>query len=112
MGSSLQDLRRFPDDARADAGYALHLVQVGQEPPDWRPMPIVGPGAVEIRVHSAREDRVIFVARFAEAIYVLHAFAKSTRQTRTADLQLARTRLRETLETRRVRLTQPRSEER
>lgn len=75
-------------------------------------MPIVGPGAAEIRVHSGKEYRVIFVAKFIEAIYVLHAFAKNTRQTRHADIELARTRLREIVETRRKLSMQPRKEER
>ena len=101
MGTTLADLRRFPADARVDAGHALYLVQLGEEPPDWRPMSIVGPGAAEIRIHSEREYRVIFVARFAEAVYVLHVFAKSTRRTRNADTNLARARLREILAARR-----------
>ena len=55
----------------------------------------VGPGAMEIRIHVLGEWRVIFVARFADTVYVLHAFQKKTRKTRQADIELARKRYRE-----------------
>jgi putative component of toxin-antitoxin plasmid stabilization module len=57
--------------------------------------PSVGPGVNEIRVHTALEHRVLFVAKFEEAVYVLHAFEKKSRKTRDADLALARERLRQ-----------------
>jgi phage-related protein len=44
---------------------------------------------------------VFYVAKFAEAIYVLHAFAKRTRQTRQADLELGRKRLADVIRSRR-----------
>jgi phage-related protein len=53
----------------------------------------VGPGVAEIRIHSGVEHRVFYVAKFADAVYVLHAFEKRTRQTRQADLEVARKRL-------------------
>jgi phage-related protein len=68
-------------------------VQQGLVPDDWKPMPSVGAGVAEIRVHTTLEHRIVYVAKFEEAIYVLHAFAKRTRQTRSADIELARTRL-------------------
>jgi phage-related protein len=55
-------------------------------------MPSVGPGVHEIRLRTGREHRVFYVARFGEAIYVLHAFEKKTRRTDQADLDLARRR--------------------
>jgi phage-related protein len=103
VGSALDDLKEFSDNARREAGHALHLVQVGQEPPDWRPMSTIGPGAIEIRVHAESEYRIIYVARFAEGIYVLHAFVKRSRQTPQRDLELARARLREVAQGRRQR---------
>lgn len=51
VGSSLDDLRNFPDEARRAAGFELHAVQSGFEPSDWKPLPIVGSGAREIRIH-------------------------------------------------------------
>jgi phage-related protein len=65
-------------------------------------MSTVGSGTIEIRIHAESEHRVIYVARFAEGIYVLHAFAKRSRQTQR-ELELARARLREVAHQRRQR---------
>jgi phage-related protein len=92
LGSSLTDLRAFPADARRDAGYQLRRVQSGLMPSDWKAMPSVGPGVYEIRVHTGAEHRIFYVAKFSEAIYVLHAFEKRTRQTRPQDVDVARRR--------------------
>lgn len=61
-------------------------------PADWKPMLNVGAGAYEIRVHVLGEWRVIYVAKFADAVYVLHAFQKKTQQTRKKDIELAAAR--------------------
>ncbi len=71
------------------------MAQVGRNPDDWKPMSTVGPGACEIRVRDeAGAFRVIYVARFADAVYVLHAFQKKTRKTSRMDVELARQRYR------------------
>ena len=93
VGSSIDDLRAFPADARRAAGYQLRRVQSGFMPSDWKPMPTVGPGVHEIRIRTGLEHRVFYLARFEEAVYVLHSLEKRTRQTREADLVLARRRL-------------------
>jgi phage-related protein len=96
LGGSLDDLRGFPADARREAGYQLDRVQRGLDPDDWRPMPSVGAGVREIRVRErAGAFRVIYVATFADVVYVLHAFQKKTRQTAKRDIDLAASRLRE-----------------
>ena len=100
-GSSKSDLKGFPAEARRVAGYQLWLVQQGRVPDDWKPLQSVGIGAKEIRVHTGREHRVIYIASFAEGVYVLHAFEKKTRRTARRDLELARTRLREVVNRRR-----------
>jgi hypothetical protein len=64
MGDSLERLRGAPVDIRSD----------------------------EIRVHGGSEYRIFYVARFAEAVYVLHCFVKKTRATRQADMDLGRHR--------------------
>ena len=93
VGSSLDDLRQFPAGARREAGFELSNVQAGLQPSDWKPMSTVGAGAVEIRIKDAAGIyRVIYVARFEEAIYVLHAFEKKTQKIRKADIELARAR--------------------
>ncbi|PYS65515.1 MAG: hypothetical protein DMF74_03825 [Acidobacteria bacterium] len=100
LGSSLDELRESPDDARQEAGFQLRKVQRGGSPTDWKPMPSVGSGVVEIRVHTAQEYRVFYIANFTEAIYVLHAFTKRTQKTLHRDIQLARRRYSELLRTR------------
>ena len=95
MGASLEDVRDFPPDARQAAGYELRRVQMGSMPTDWKSIPSVGPGVNELRIHMHLEYRVLYVAKFEEAVYVLHAFEKKSRQTRDTDLALARERLRQ-----------------
>ena len=103
VGSSLEDLRAFPETARRQAGYQLRRVQQDLLPDNWRPMRSVGTGVAEIRLRSDGEHRVLYVAKFDEAIYVLHAFHKSTRQTGRLDLELGRKRLAEVIRSRRDR---------
>jgi phage-related protein len=92
LGSSRSDLQAFTRDVRRLAGFQLRLVQQGLEPLDWKPMPSIGPGVREIRIHTEVEHRVCYVAKFTEAIYVLHAFEKRTRKTSQHDVELARQR--------------------
>jgi phage-related protein len=89
--SSYSNLCSFPDIARHEAGFQLRRVQQGRMPEDWKPMSDVGPGAIEIRIHHPHEHRVIYVAKFLEAIYVIHAFEKKTQKTPQTDLNIART---------------------
>ncbi len=95
VGSSLDDLRNFPDEARRAAGFELRAVQDGLEPSDWKPMPVIGPGVKEIRIHVLGERRVIYVSKFRDVVYVLHAFQKKTRRTSAQDIDLARRRRRQ-----------------
>jgi phage-related protein len=103
LGSSRYDLRHFPRKARQRAGYELYLVQSGLQPTDWKSMPSIGVGVQEIRVHTELEHRVFYVAKFEEAIYVVHAFEKKSRKTASYDLDLAKSRLRALLQKRRRR---------
>jgi phage-related protein len=92
-GTALDDLRTFPILARQRGGYQLYQVQKGREPYDWKPMPTIGQGAQEIRIRDADGAfRIIYVAKFAEAVYVLHCFQKKTQKTSKADLDLAEKR--------------------
>jgi phage-related protein len=94
-GDALECLRGFPDEARREAGHELHQVQKGQDPSDWTAMPTIGASVREIRIRDATGAyRVIYVATFAEAIHVLHAFQKKTQRTPRRDLELAAARLR------------------
>jgi len=96
LGDSLVRVRDFPREARRAVGYQLDRVQRGLEPDDWKPMPTVGMGVREIRVRDrAGAFRVIYLATLAEAVYVLNAFQKKSRQTPRLEIQLAADRLRE-----------------
>jgi phage-related protein len=97
-GSSLDDLRTFPISARREAGHQLDQVQHGLEPDDWKPMPTIGPGVREIRIRDANGAfRILYVAKFADAVYVLHCFQKKTQKTSKPDLTLAESRYRDLL---------------
>ena len=97
-GNSLRDLRAFPDTVRREAGYQLEKVQNAQQPSDWKPMPSIGKGAQEIRVRDeSGAFRVIYIARFSDAVYVLHCFQKKTQKTGKTDLDMATQRYRDLL---------------
>lgn len=95
LGSSRDDLVAMPADVRHEIGVDLMRVQLGGQPTDLKPMPAVGSGVFEIRVRDASGVyRVMYVAKFENAIYVLHAFQKKTERTARADIELARVRYR------------------
>lgn len=89
FGTSEDDLADFPLDAKRAAGFELWQVQLGAMPSNFKPLPGVGAGAYELRLHVLGEWRVIYVAKFADAVYVLHAFQKKTQKTRQEDIDLA-----------------------
>jgi phage-related protein len=95
VGSSLDDLRDFPDEARRAAGFELRAIQNGLDPSDWKPMQSIGQGVRGIRIHILGEWRVIYVANLADAVYVLHVFQKKSRKTSKNDIELARKRFRQ-----------------
>src|SRR5436309_7651157 len=96
-GTARQDLRAFPERARRHAGHELDLIQQGLEPADFKPMPTVGAGVYELRIRAEGAFRVIYVAKFAEGVHVLHAFQKKTQRTSTFDIEIAARRYREVL---------------
>ena len=100
-GSAYRDIKSFPAEARKKAGYELYTVQCGAEPSDWKPMPSVGAGVKEIRIHCREQYRIIYVAKFEESIYVLHGFMKKTQKTVQRDIEIARSRLKEVIHERR-----------
>jgi len=92
LGSSLEDIATFPDDAKRESGYQLGLLQAGEQPDDWKPFSDIGSGVKEIRIHKGNEYRVMYVTKFNEYIYVLHAFVKKEQRTRKADIDIAKKR--------------------
>ena len=103
IGDSRKAIREFPAVARQRAGRELARVQEGLEPTDRKPMAAIGLGVLEIRVHLEGAFRVIYMAKFSEAVYVLHAFQKKAQKTPKADIELARKRYRAMLNERKAR---------
>jgi phage-related protein len=93
LGDSFARLRSFPRQAMREAGYQLERVQAGKEPYDWKPMPSIGLGVNELRVRKGGAFRIVYIAKFEEALYVLHAFQKKAQRTPWLDIELARRRL-------------------
>ena len=95
LGSSREAVVSFAVDARREAGHQLNRVQEGREPSDWKAMETVGAGVKEIRIRMEKAYRVLYVAKFAEAVFVLHGFEKKTQRTPKADIELAGKRYRD-----------------
>ena len=89
LGDSIDEVKAFSDEAKRSAGHQLGLAQAGLDPLDWKPMETVGAGVKEIRIRVETSYRVLYVAKFSEAVYVLHAFVKKTQKTSKKDLDLA-----------------------
>lgn len=93
LGASLDDLRDFPQSAMREAGYQIDRIQNGLAPDDAKPMTTIGAGVMELRIwDEAGAFRVVYVAKFEEAVYVLHCFQKKTQTTAQRDIELARKR--------------------
>ncbi len=93
VGSSLKDLIAFPDDAKRAAGYQLYRIQQGLNPENWKPFKSIGTGVKEIRISENKGIyRVMYVAKFDDAVYILHSFQKKTQKTAKKDIDIARTR--------------------
>ena len=97
MGRSLEELRNFPGPAKRDTGYQPDRVQRGFEPIDWKPMSSIGQGVREIRIKQEGQFRIIYIAKFEDTIYVLHAFQKQTQKTRQHDIDVAKQALKDIL---------------
>ena len=100
IGSSKSDLSDFPEEVRSKAGFQLRAIQRGQMPTDFKPMPSVGKGVEEIRLRTEDVYRIFYVARFKEAVYVLHAFQKKTQKTSKQDIYLGQQRYKQMLQDR------------
>lgn len=99
-GVSKNDIRRFPENARREAGYQLHRIERGEKPDDWKPMKSIGGGVEEIRIHCDGEFRVIYIAKFPEKVYVPHAFRKKEMRTPKREIDLAKARYHELISSR------------
>jgi len=100
VGSSRRDLREFPRVVRRDIGRALYAAQEGETDPATKPMHgFSGSSVVEITAHHRGDTwRTVYTVRFAESIYVLHAFQKKSKSgisTPKREMELIRQRLAE-----------------
>ena len=97
VASSKKDYLSFPAVVQDEMGYALGLAQLGAKHPNAKPWKGEGPGILEI-VEDFRGDtyRAVYAVRFAEVVYVLHAFQKKSKQgikTPQTDVKLIAERL-------------------
>jgi phage-related protein len=104
VGSAYGDLLAFPREARREAGFQLGKVQAGLEPAGWKPFDDVGAGTSELRIRDASGIyRVMYIAKFEEAVYVLHCFQKKTQVTSKRDKAIAAVRYRAVINVRNAR---------
>ncbi len=104
IGSSKKDIANFPTEARCKAGFQLRAVQKGQSPSDFKSMSVVGQGVEEIRIRTENAYRVFYVARFSEAIYVLHVFQNKIQKTSKKDIQIGQQRYKQLIDYRQQEL--------
>ena len=90
-------MKRIVFMGRSLEGYQLDRVQRGFEPIDWKPMSSIGQGVREIRIKQEGQSRIIYIAKFEDTIYVLHAFQKKTQKTRQHDIDVAKQALKDIL---------------
>ena len=82
--------------AMREAGHQLNKLQHGLAPDDAKPMPTTGAGVMELRIwDEAGTFRAVYIAKFEDAVYVLHCFKKKTPKTSQPDIELARKRFKE-----------------
>jgi phage-related protein len=97
IGSSLKDITRFPSEVQRSVGFALSAAQYGGKHPSAKPWKGEGPGILEVvKDHDGDTYRALYTVRFANAVYVLHAFQKKSPQgivTRKSDVALVKERL-------------------
>jgi len=104
VGSAYDDVLAFPDESRRQAGFQLSKVQAGIDPDNWKPFDDVGVGTREIRIReSSGIYRVLYVAKFEEAVYVLHCFQKKSQSTSKNDKEIAEARYRAVINARKVK---------
>ena len=97
LGQTYKDVKSYPKKVKREIGFNLDRLQRGLEPCDWKNLVGLGQGIQEIRIHEMNEYRVVYIAKFAEAIYILHSFVKKTQQTSHKDIELIKNRYAEIL---------------
>ena len=99
IGDSQKQIRGFPDLARQKAGFQLEKLQRGEQPDDFKPLTAIGKGVEELRISTLDGAfRVIYYARLANGVHVLHAFQKKSQATPRSDIDLAKARYRKVIQ--------------
>ena len=102
MGTSLRNLRAFPDEAKKIIGDELQLIQFGGMPKDAKPFKGVGSGVFEVALrHDGEAYRTVLAVQLGRNIYVLHAFQKKSKKgiaTPKPDVDLIKQRYKEARE--------------
>jgi len=83
VGSARGDLRKFPEDVRTEFGYAIFAAQEGGKAPKAKPLKGIVPGAGILEIvedFDRNTHRVVYTVKFADIVYVLHAFQKKSKQ--------------------------------
>lgn len=98
VGTTLEDLKEFPDEVKQGMGYALHIAQLGQKHPDAKPLKgFGGAGVLEVvEDNDGNTYRAVYTVKLAGYVYALHAFQKKSRKgikTSAADLEKVKVRL-------------------
>lgn len=79
VGSTLRDIRDFPDDVKSAVGAAIQTAQYGGKADNAKPLKGLGAGVLEVvENHDGDTYRAVYVVRFKNAVYVLHAFKKKS----------------------------------
>ena len=100
VGTTLDDVRAFPEEVRREVGHALHLAQLGEKSPSAKPLRgFKGAGVLEVvESFEGNAYRAVYTVRFASGVYALHAFQKKSHRgiaTDKHDIELVTNRLRE-----------------
>ncbi len=98
IGSSRRDLKSFPAEVKDVMGYALYQAQVGLKAPSAKPLRGFGRASVLEVVEDYQTDtyRAVYTVKFAEWVYVIHAFQKKAKKgiaTPKPDMDLIKRRL-------------------
>ena len=93
LGNSKEVIRSWPEMTRKRAGEELFRLQIGSEPLHWRSMKSVGRGVREIKISEGGQQRVFYLTRRNEGVFILHAFEKRTRRTAKSEIDLGKQRL-------------------
>jgi phage-related protein len=104
LGTSRDDVGSFPEDTRRKAGFQLRRVQRGEAPVDFKQISTIGKGVYEIRIRTEDAYRIFYVAKFDEAVYVLHVFQKKTQKTSKQDINIGQQRYQQMIQDRESQL--------